>query len=68
MNRQEAIDFIKNTIVAKLGGGYHPDNQLSEYIHVQTGQPTFTAEELAVLQPQHDEALTELGEYIWIII
>lgn len=67
MNREEATNFIKTVILPKLGGGYHPDTFLSDYINIETKQPTFTEEEVEQLRPLHNEACDILGDEVYTI-
>ena len=59
MNRQEAAAFL-GFMVGRIGGGYHPDNSLDEYID-RNHKPCFTPQEIAQLQPLHDEMMDVLG-------
>lgn len=63
MNKTQALLFL-GYMIGRLGGGYHPDNSLSEYVD-RSDKSTFTADEIARLQPMHDEMNSILGEKVY---
>jgi hypothetical protein len=66
MSYNQAVAFI-GFMVGRLGGGYHPDNSLSEYVMLNSDEPSFTDAEIKRLQPLHDQACDILGEDIYTI-
>ena len=66
MDKKTAAAFI-GYMVGRVGGGYHPDNKVEDYIHGQTGKQLFTAEEVATLQPLHDDMCLALGNESYVL-
>lgn len=60
MTKAQAIAVLKE-IITKIGGGYHCDTQIHEYINVDTGLSPFGRLEVAIMQRRHDEAMKVLG-------
>ena len=65
MSRDEAIALV-GWMVGRIGGGYHPDNKLSEYFD-GAGLRSFQDEQLIHLQPLHDQMMAELGDEVYTI-
>jgi len=65
MSKKQAVAFL-GYMIGRLGGGYHPDNQLSEYVD-RRGMSSFTAAELSRLQPVHDQMMGLLGDDVYTI-
>lgn len=70
MNKLEAKEVIVG-LLNILGPGYHPDNSLIEY-HLFDGDedlgPTFSSDDIIALELAHDEALTVLGNDVYLVI
>lgn len=48
-----------------LGGGFHPDTPISDYINTGTILPTFTEPEISRLQPLLEQCFDVMGESIY---
>ena len=59
MSREKAI-LTLGFFIGVIGGGYHPDTPMSEY--VCGGKESFTKEQAAVYQEMHDEMFSVLGD------
>lgn len=43
-------------LVAEHSLNFHPDTPFSDYVNTETGKPTFTTEQVGLLQPLIDQA------------
>lgn len=48
-----------------LGGGFHPDTPIGDYVNTMTGVPTFVADEISLLQPLLDGAFNYMQDTIY---
>ena len=48
-------------MINRVGGGYHCDNLIGDYVNEYDKQ-YFSADEIADLQPKHDQMMHVLGE------
>lgn len=55
MDEYDRIMCFLAYMVGRVGGGYHPDTKISEYVNVD-GCPVFTPEECIRLQSLQDRA------------
>ena len=66
MTKQQATVTIA-FLVGYVGRGFHPDNDLCDYIDFEHGTKTFTDQEVLKLQPLLDQAKTTLGDSVYDI-
>jgi hypothetical protein len=66
MSRDEAMAVL-GFFIGRIGGGYHTDNQLKDYINGATRLPTFSKDELDRYQPLHDEMFKVLGNDSYVM-
>lgn len=66
--KKQAIEDVK-FLFNKVGGGFHPDNKISEYVRMNNNnnEPAFNQEECTKYQKMLDEAWEVLGEEIYNI-
>jgi hypothetical protein len=64
MNKQEAAAFL-GFMVGRVGGGYHPDNPVNDYVSMKTGKKVFTPAEIAMYQDLHNEMCMALGNDVY---
>lgn len=55
------IQFLENI----LGGGFHPDTPIADYVFTLTGIASFTKEATKVLQPLLNDCFKVMGDYIY---
>lgn len=62
-------EYIIDHLISILGGGFHPDTRIIDYINIATNEPTFPLEQVAPLQrllEQTFELFSQFGEdYIY---
>ena len=66
MSREQAV-LMLGYFIGRLGLGYHPDTLMTEYINLNTNQPSFQSVEAAELQMKHNQMLSVLGNDVYDI-
>ena len=55
------IQWFENT----LGGGFHPDTPIADYVNTGTGEQTYTDAEISRLQPLIDGCFDIMGDEVY---
>lgn len=55
---KQVIDYLMSV----LGGGFHPDTPIADYINLLTNEQTFTAAEISRLQPLLDQCFGVMSD------
>lgn len=64
MTREQALSELRELMVT-IGGGYHPDTPMSDYVNTQSGLPSFTGTLLSELAVRHNNIWIALGDSIY---
>ena len=43
-------------LMARVGMGFHPDTSINQYVEFKSGEPCFSAAEVALFEDQREEA------------
>ena len=63
-NEAEAKQVI-SYLMSVLGGGFHPDTPIADYVNIHTDKQTFTEAEISLLQPLLDQCFGVMGDDVY---
>jgi len=64
MSREEATQFLA-FIIGRIGGGFHPDNKMSDYVNSKTGDNSFNEDEIKRYGTMLAQAWGKFGDDIY---
>ncbi len=56
ISTENDLRLMLTEVISYLGWGFHPDNSMTDYVHRDTGEPSYTPAEAERLDALMDEA------------